>query len=465
MRILLINPPQSTRYPQPPLGLASIAAILEKHSYHVEILDANALALSESEAAERAGGADIVGITAMTPTINSAIRIAQEIKAAASDSLVILGGPHATILPTETLADIPQIDIIVRGEGEETIIELVNALSRGKDLSSVNGIAYRKNGVIETTPARPPISNLDALPFLAYHLLPMSQYRLHPPYGREAPFMAVITSRGCPYDCIYCSKPVFGTKFRTQTPKRIVDELSYLKQNFRVKEIKFYDDVFTLDKEGTIRLTEELNQRGLHIPWSCETRVNLVTEELLTMMRKAGCYMIAYGIESGNQAILDGLRKRTTIEQAEKAVKATRHAGIQTVGYFMLGSPGETPETIRQTIEFAKNSGLDFAQFSVTTPFPGTDLYELYSKQSPDRPDWNQFTYANLDSASTPVFETALLSRDDLQKWTGRAYKEFYLRLPYFWQRLTRIRSLGDVKSGLMGALTFLDMIRTPKKT
>jgi len=456
--MLLINPLWNTKYPQPPLGLASLAAVLEKNNYQVEILDANALQLSENEVVKKADSDDIIGITAMTPTINSTIRIAKGIKQNNPNSTIILGGPHATILPEEILNNVPAIDIIVRGEGEETIVELCNALENNNSIENIPGISYRNDSTIKNTPSRPPIMNLDSLSFLAYHLLPLDKYRLHPPYGREYPFMAMLTSRGCPYNCIFCSKSVFGSTYRGQSPERIVDEIVYLKERFGIKEIAFYDDVFTLKPKRTMKLVKELKERNLDIPWTCEARVNLVTEELLKEMKKAGCYMIAYGIESGNQMILNNLRKKITIEQVRYAIEATRKAGIQSVGYFMLGSPGETPETIRQTIDFAKSLDIDFAQFSMTAPFPGTDLYDLYLNSGNKNTKWDDFIYASLKSSSAPVFETKALPKGDLREWNAKAYREFYLRLSYIWKRLIGMRSIGDLKTNMKGFSMFLDM-------
>lgn len=460
MKTVLINPPQNTKYPQPPLGLASIAAVLEGENYQAEILDANALQLSESEIAEEIGNVDITGITAMTPFINSAIKVAKEIKKEKPGSTVIVGGAHVTVLPEETLSNVPEIDIIVRGEGEETVVELYNALKSGISLQNVRGITYRDNGRVISTPMRPPIADLDSLPFPAYHLLPLHRYKLHPPHGRKLPFMAILTSRGCPYNCIFCSKPIFGRKVRSQSPQRIASEVEYLEEKFKVKEIAFYDDIFTLDKKRIAKLAEEFKQRNLNLPWTCETRVDLVTEELLKAMKEAGCYMIAYGIESGNQTILDNLRKKITIAQVRKAIKMTHDIGIQSIGYFMLGSPGETPATIRQTIDFANYLPLDFAQFSVTIPFPGTDLYNLYLKQGIGNENWDNFVYANLRSISAPVFETASLSKGDLQKWSKTAYREFYLRFSYIWERLRKTRSLRDLKTNIRGLGMFLEMRR-----
>ena len=457
---MLINPPQNTKYPQPPLGLASIAAVLEGENYQVEILDANALQLSESEVAKETGNVDIIGITAMTPFINSAIKVAKEIKKGKPGSTVIVGGAHVTVLPEETLRNVPEIDIIVRGEGEETVVELYEALKSSDSLQKVRGITYRDNGRSKSTPMRPLIANLDSLPFPAYHLLPLHRYKPHPPHGRRLPFMAMVTSRGCPYNCIFCSKPIFGGKFRSQSQQRIASEVEYLARKFKIKEIAFYDDIFTLDKKRIAKLAEEFKKRNLSLPWTCETRVDLVTEELLKEMKQAGCYMIAYGIESGNQTILNSLRKKITIEQVTEAVKVTRDVGIQSIGYFMLGSPGETPLTIRQTIDFANYLPLDFAQFSVTIPFPGTDIYNLYLEQGIGNENWDNFIYADLRSVSAPVLETALLSKDDLQKWNAKAYKEFYLRFSYIWERLKKTRSLGNLKTNIRGLGMFLQMMR-----
>ncbi|NQE05798.1 Ribosomal protein S12 methylthiotransferase RimO [ANME-1 cluster archaeon GoMg1] len=457
--MILINPPLDTKYPQPPLGLASLAAVLERNGYNVEILDANALQLSEKDVVKKAWSEDIIGITAMTPTINSAIRIARGIKQNNPESTIIFGGPHATILAEDILNNVPEIDIIVRGEGEETIVELCNALENNNSIENICGISYRDDNAIKNTPSRPHIMDLDSLPFLAYHLLPLGKYKLHPPHGREYPFMAMLTSRGCPFKCIFCSKSVFGSTYRGQSPERIVDEIVYLKERFGIKEIAFYDDVLTLKQKRVMRLVKEFEERNLDIPWTCEARVNLVTEELLRAMKKAGCYMIAYGIESGNQMILNNLRKNITIEQIKSAIVATYKAGIQSVGYFMFGSPGETPETIRQTIDFARSLELDFAQFSVTIPFPGTDLYDLYLDSGNKNTKWDDFIYASLKSSSAPVFETESLSKEDLREWNSKAYKEFYFRLSYIWRRFIGMRSIGDLKTNIKGFLMFLDMV------
>jgi anaerobic magnesium-protoporphyrin IX monomethyl ester cyclase len=449
-KITLVNPPQFTHYPQPPLGLALIAAILEKAGYPVTLLDANALGIQPEAIPAMASGADVIGVTAMTPTISTALKTVRELRRVMPGVKIILGGAHATMLTPETMASAPEIDIIVRGEGDETIIELLQALEDNRPLDSVAGISYRSEGKIVHT-NRTFAVDMDALPYPAYHLLPRDKYRPHPPHGMYLPFAAMVTSRGCPYHCAYCSKPVFGTRFRAQGPARVVDEMAYLKDRFGVKEIAFYDDSFTLDKKRVHGISERIMSSGLKIAWTCETRVNLVDRELLRHMKQAGCYAVSYGIESASPEIIKTLHKDTTIEQVEEAVRYSREAGLQVVGYFMLGSPGETPETIRGTINFAKKLKVAFAQFSVTTPFPGTELYDIYMQNRKESVSWDSFVYAGTDNPTTPVFESDKLTRDDLTKWLRQAYRDFYLRPGYVWQRLRRCTSWGEIRLNAKG--------------
>jgi anaerobic magnesium-protoporphyrin IX monomethyl ester cyclase len=458
-KVMLINPPQFTRYPQPPIGLAIIAAVLEKEGYQISMLDANALGIQPKDIVPLVTDADVVGLTAMTPTISAAISIAHHLKEADPDLTIILGGAHATLLPDETLTTAPEIDVIVRGEGEETIIGLLQALEYNQPLNSVSGISYRADGKIISTADRTDVIDMDLLPYPAYHLLPWQNYKPHPPHGRASPFAAIVTSRGCPYRCAYCSKPVFGSKFRAQSPGRVIGEVAYLKDNFGIKEIAFYDDVFTLDKKRAHAIAEGLIKKGIKIFWTCEARVNLVDKDLLRHMKQAGCYAIAYGVESASPEILNTLHKDITLEQVEEAVRISREVGLQVIGYLMLGSPGETPETIKKTIEFARKLKLDFAQFSVTTPYPATELYDLYLRDSPEIIPWESFVYSGTDNPLTPVFKSSSLSRSDLTYWTRRAYRDFYLRPSYLWQRLKRCTSWGEIKINLKGFMMFLRSI------
>src|SRR3972149_5629868 len=342
LKIALIAPNLSSQYPQPPMGLALIAAVLERDGYPVTVVDANALNLKVEAIMPLVKDADVIGLTAMTPSINIALETARHLKKAYPDKIIILGGAHATLLPEETLATAPEIDIIVRGEGEDTILKLLPALERKEPLTASNGISYRKEGKIISNPANSKLIDLNSLPFLAYHLLPWQKYNPPPPHGRALPFAVIITSRGCPYHCAYCSKPIFGRQFRAQAPARVADEIAHYQKTMGIKEFAFYDDVFTLDKKRVHNICDEIIKRGLKLHWTCETRVNLVDKELLRHIKQAGCYSVSYGIESGSPEILKTLDKGITLEQATEAIRWTREAGLQTIGYFMVGPPGES---------------------------------------------------------------------------------------------------------------------------
>jgi radical SAM superfamily enzyme YgiQ (UPF0313 family) len=440
-----------------------IAAVLEKNGYMVRILDLPVLGFSEDSFSTiiRQEKPDVVGVTAMTPTINSAVSVVEKVKECDRNITVVLGGAHATILPEETLKSISEIDVIVRGEGEQTILEFIRVLQ--EDPNSINqvlGISCREGDSVRSNPLRPPVLDLDTLPLPAFHLLPIGKYRLHPPFGRRKPAMPIITSRGCPYHCIFCSKAVFGEKYRSNNPAYIVDEIRFLKEKFGVKEIKFYDDVFTLDRKRVIAICTQLKERGIDIPWSCETRVNLVDSELLKVMKNAGCYMIEYGAESGNQTVLNSLKKGITLEQTTKAFKLTHEAGIETVAYFMIGSPQETLETVQETVEFAKKLDPDFAQFSITTPYPATELYRLAVDEQYVSERWDEYVYADLKSVDNSGFGTETLSREELRQWNKKAYTSFYLRWRYVWKRLKKMTSTGDLKTNISGLRMVIDLIK-----
>jgi len=462
LKILLINPPHTTRYPQPPLGLAMIAAVLEKNGYFVKILDLPVLGFSEKSlsAIIRQEKPDVVGVTAMTPTMDSAVRVIKIVKKCESNITVVLGGPHATILPEETLKSVPEIDIIVRGEGEQTMLELVKVLEEDpKSVNKVLGITYREGNVVRNNPLRPLILDLDTLPFPAYHLLPIKKYHFHPPFGRLTPLMPIITSRGCPYRCIFCSKAVFGKQYRSNSPEHIIDEIKILNEKFGVKEVKFYDDVFTLDRKRVVAFCRQLKEEGMDIPWSCETRVNLVDAELLRLMKSAGCYIIEYGVESGNQEILNALNKDITLEQTMDAFRLTREAKIGTVAYFMLGAPDETSVTIRETIEFAKKIDPDFVQFSITTPYPGTNLYSLAVEEGSLPKKWDEYVYVDLNALDNSSFGIKTLTRHELGQWSSRAYLSFYLRFSYVLKRIKSAKSFGDFKTNIAGLRMLIEAL------
>jgi radical SAM superfamily enzyme YgiQ (UPF0313 family) len=451
MEIMLVNPPFKATFPQPPLGLVFIASVLEKIGYNVSIIDAQALKIDENEVAERAAKADIVGITSMTITFNSAVNVAKAIKKINNSCFIIMGGSHVTVLPEKTLADVKEVDAIVIGEGEKTIAELINAIDKKENFEKILGISYRKEGKIITNPPRSTVENLDDLPMPAFHLLPIKNYRPYPPHGKKLPYMAIMTSRGCPYRCTFCFKSIFGRRFITKSSKNVIEEIKALIEKFGVKELLFYDDSFTFNKNRTLELCDEIIKNNLKIIWSCETRVNLVDKELLEKMKEAGCYIISYGVESGDQTILNNLKKDITIEQAKEAFKLTKEADILTVAYFMIGSPGDSNETIRKTIDFAKELDADFAQFSICTPFPGSELFDNLTQKGIKIEDWDKASYVTSKGKSKPIILTDNLNEEEIKKWYSKAYKEFYFRPKYWLKTILRIRSIGDMKIILNG--------------
>jgi len=451
-KILLINPPCLTDYPQPPLGLAMIASVLKNSSYEVKLLDLAVLGINNNDIASMATDFDVAGITAMTTSIHSALKLSYQLKVANPKLTIILGGPYVTLVPEETLKVGEQIDIVVRGEGEATIFELLSALENRLSLHSVFGISFRQQGQIIHNPERLSQVDMDSLPMPAYHLLPMDRYKPHPPRGRALPFAMMVTSRGCPYQCKFCAKPVFGSKYRAQSPDKMLTEIIYLQKYHGVKEIGFFDDIFVLDKERVMGLCRRLINEKIKLAWTCEARVNLVDLPLLRLMKAAGCYAVAYGIESASPEMLKALGKTITISQVEDAVRMTHQVGLQTIGYFMIGSPGETVETIQGIIGFAKKLKLDYAQFAITTCYPGTEFYKMYLETNKEV-TWENFLRAEPDELLAPVFESEELNRSDLDAWARKAYQAFYVRPAYLLQRVARLKSLGEFLSLLKGIL------------
>ncbi|MEM3173112.1 MAG: radical SAM protein, partial [Candidatus Nitrosotenuis sp.] len=316
------------------------------------------------------------------------------------------------------------------------------------------GLFIRKEGRIVPTVPRPYIDNMDSLPYPAYHKLPHfpDGYHPHPPKSTGKKWSSIMWSRGCPFFCNYCNREnSFGLKFRNQSPEYVIDHIKYLHSNYGIEELTFYDDVMSLNRKATMKLMEAMNpsKLGFSLSWDAETRVDLVDQELLFAMKKAGCRMISYGIEHG-EFIHEIKGGRATLKQAEDAVRWTHKAKIDTVGYFMIGLPKETPETIRKTIDFAKKLDCTYAQFAITMPFPGNKLYEEALKAGMIQLDdtWDKFVYAGVGSGGikAPVLTTHALSAEDLAYWAKKAYREYYFRPSYIIKKLLRIKSIKDLK-------------------
>ncbi|MGQ9666194.1 MAG: B12-binding domain-containing radical SAM protein [Anaerolineae bacterium] len=385
MRVALISPKWNQMVNSyPSLGLGYLAAVLERRGDEVRIFDFGLdprRPLEEEVLDVLAFRPDVIGLTAMTTSYHSAEQTISLLRAG-THAPMVLGGPHATVFPERTLREQPALDYLVFGEGEETMLELMEVIEGRRDPATVAGLCYRRAGQVMCNPARPLIRDLDALPFPARHLFQLERYPLYAPDGGR--LLTVLTSRGCPYNCSYCFKGIVGRTYRQRSPENLIQELKELIRTYGIHNFYFIDDLFTLDVKRLNVLLDMMIAEGLDIRWQCLARVDRVTPELLRRMAAAGCRQIHYGIESGDQEILERVGKRITLEQVRQAVRWTAEAGIRSKGYFMLGLPGDTEETMEQTIQFAASLDLDDAMFSLTTPFPGTRLWEELVARSPE---------------------------------------------------------------------------------
>ncbi len=424
----------------PPLGIAYVAAALESAGHEVSIIDAVAEGLAPEEVRGRLERVqpDLAGVTAMTSSIHGALeagRIAKQCGA-----LVVAGGAHMALYPEETLS-YDFIDYGIVGEGDESTVELVAALEGGRPVEDIRGLAYKKDSQVRVNGARI-VDDLDRLPFPAYHLLPMDRYSsiigLHP-------VSTAVTTRGCPYRCGFCVKGPSDERFRTRSPRNVVDEMEMLVKRHHAAEVMFYDDVLTLRRKHIVGICEEILRRGLRVQWESPTRINRVDPELLELMHRAGCRVLRYGVESGDPGILALMNKAIDIDQVRRVFRWTREAGIETFAYFILGYAQETPVTMRRTIDLAKELDPDYVMFTLATPYPRTSLYELAVEQGIVTGDyWRDFTLGKR-MERIPYFVP------DAEGWMKRAYREFYLRPRRIWRQVRKIRSWRDVAKNLAG--------------
>lgn len=383
MDILLINPIIRKSSPPAyfPLGLGYIAQVLSKEGHSVAILDANAHRWS-SEVIEqkiRDSRFDLVGISGLITEYKYIKWLVSVLKKHHPKKMILLGGGLATAVPKLILEKL-DVDIIVVGEGEETVKELARVLINGGDLQKVKGIWYRENGSIHQTLPHELIQDLNCIPFPRWDLFPLDLYLKTPTLGFDADSsiktMNLITSRGCPYRCVYCYHDMWGYKFRARSADNIIEEINFLQKQYGVRGISFTDDTFILNKKIVYELCDKLISQKVKVLWSCNGRVDLVNPDLLKRMRRAGCVAIAYGIESGSQKMLDAMRKQVTVEQAKKAIQWTREADIAPLTYMIIGMIGETEQTVQETIDFCRQTAT-FAEFSILTPIPGTEVYKM----------------------------------------------------------------------------------------
>lgn len=452
--IVLIYPPVSisgrykevaTGHEVPPQPLIYLGAYLRQNNFKCSLIDANALGLSIDETVNRilALAPRYVGITSPTMLISTAGKLAKKIKENNPDIKTIVGGPHITAVPNETMGLYPDIDIGVLGEGEITIIELLNALENAASLDSVNGVIYRQDGTLITTSVRPFIKDIDTLPFPAWDILPdlLKHYQQSAARIDRLPNISIVSSRGCPFQCIFCARNVFGNVTRTHSAGYIIKMVKHLIAEYKIKSISFEDENFVIYRKRLIEFCNRIIDEKIDITWDCASNVNAVNPQILSTMKKAGCWQINYGIESGSQRILDFIKKSTKLEEIERALKMTKDAGIITKGYFIIGHPTETRESIQETIDFIKKIPLDVFQMSFMIPLPGTELYGVATQYGEFKNDWDNM------NIWTPLFIPAGFTKEILERESKRAYREFYFRWkPIFTYLRRTLRSSAFVK-------------------
>lgn len=476
MKILLINPPytnfegmKESGGHMMPLGLAYLASYLrERIKCKIAILDAEVVGLNYEQIKEsiKKENPDLIGITAPTPPMKHVFKIAEIVKKQInSKAIIVVGGSHPTALPKQTIKN-SFIDFAVIGEGEQTFYELVKAIKeKRQDFHKINGLYFKQDNKIVSTSPRKLISNLDKIPLPARDLFNLKiYYSASTKKVSSDPAGPILTSRGCAFNCIHCiSRKIWKGTPRFRSIENIIKELEECVYKFGIKEINIYDDTFTLNQERAMKICDEIIKRKLNISWIAFSRVNTISEKLAKKMYEAGCKKISFGLESGSQKILDLMRKQTTVEIARKVVKKVAKQGILVHASFMFGNLGETEETIRQTIKFAKSLPLDNATFFITSPFPGTDLYEIAKKQGfiTKNTKWEQF--APLTN-TPPVLVQKNISKQRLVYWQKRAFREFYLRPKYVFRKIRQLNSLDALKAILEGLRVFYRIITKKMK-
>lgn len=439
LTILLLNPPYrgSRGYnregrctqkagfwatPWPPYSLAMIAAVLRK-GHSVRLLDCPAQGVSEKKMLKLAErfAPDVVVASISTETVEGDLAAFSRIKSLPKCPIIVIFGVHASVFAEEILGG-GVVDYVVRGEPERTVEDLVSALGRGADVRGIKGIAGREGpGRVFMTEARPFLEDLDALPFPSWDLVDLDRYTL--PISKRR-FVMVNTLRGCPFPCAFCTaRAYYGAAARTRSVGNILAEIKFCGERFGIRDIFFWSDTFTLVRSHVQDLCEAILAEGLKFRWVANSRVDTVDADLLAIMKKAGCWMVSYGLESGDDRILESSGKKITVERIERAVTATKDAGIKVAGHFIFGLPGETERTAAATVALAKKLDLDFAHFYAAVPYPGSPLFEQASGEGwiRGRP-WEGF------SQSKFVMDLPGISGEGLYRARRKAYHAFYVR-------------------------------------
>jgi radical SAM superfamily enzyme YgiQ (UPF0313 family) len=444
--------------PQMPLGILYVGAALEKVGHEVAVLDGDVDCMGPAEISEYTGtwGAELVGVSATTPVYAMASQILAQVKADHPSVATVLGGFHLTALPQKTMEESPA-DFGVYGEGDQTIIELAAALTTGSDAGAIPGLLYRQDGGVHMTAPRPQLDDLDRLSFPARHLLRHGRYLWSVPGKGLVPVTTIMTQRGCPFRCVFCGVRTIFPRVRYRTIEQVVDELEHITTDLGIHHVQFSDDTLTLNSDKAVAMCEEIKRRKLDITWEGYTRADCITKELLKQMKDAGLVRLSFGVESGDQRILDAIKKGTTLEQYRRAYDWCDELGLETRCSVMLGHPFETRETVQKTVDFVCSLKIHQAYINIATPYPGTALLELarqgYGGLQLLTEDWAEYRrYGNAVMAMND------LSREDLIRLQKAAYLRFYLRPAIIWKNLKR----AGLRAALLNAAGFASSLLNP---
>lgn len=462
--VLLVHPPYVWPNKSHPLGLAYIASVLEQKGFEVQIVDMDPLGMSAADLRGHiiSNKPKIVGISFMTPQYNYAAEILKVVKEIDSNIKTLAGGVHVSALP-EKILSIKELDYVVIGEGEITARELVSFLMGASDkkLQEIAGVGFVRNNKVVLTEPRKLVPDLDTLPFPAWHLLPMNRYSVENLGGeKKQPVYPLLSSRGCPNQCIFCSSHVvFKRKFRQRSAQNVINEIEFLKKEYNARQFDFVDDTVTVNKKRMEKLCDYFISSRKGVLWLCNSRVNTVTSELLEKMYRAGCRRIDFGVESGNADILKNIKKGVTLEQVINAHHWAKQAGLIISSFFMVGNLGETKEHIKRTADFIDELETDYVGATISTPFPGTELYEIADSNGwiLER-DWSKYdTTAFISKDYKPVATNDMMGLEQLlnayfflnsrilKKKLKRKYGKYYLANYrfYYEQIFKRIVQLG----------------------
>jgi len=439
-----------------PLGITYLSSYLKKRGHKCFLFDPEATGQTTDAmiAALKDMAPDLIGISAVTSTFLPAKDIAKKIKKQFADVPLVIGGPHASALPELVLKECPEIDISVFGEGEATLSDMLSRFEKGASLENCLGCAYRKNGKIIKNESRPFIWDMDSIPFPDRDSLDISAYKPNNQTSIGKRSLPMLTSRGCPFGCVFCSAhKILGRKFRPHSPEYVANEIELLVKKYKVEHIALKDDTFTVDKKRVFDICDLIHKRNIKIPWTAHATVSTIDEEVIKAMRGAGCFCILFGVESGDPEVAKKMGKGITLDQVRKAVRLTDKYGIKTLTSYIFGLPGDTRESVDRTIDFACSVPSTISMFFTLVPYPGSKVFDMFvNPDSIESINWQHFAH----TSTKPLVKIPGMSEAEMLTLVSRAYKKFYGRPSQLMRMLSKINSASELSTYFKGGLGLL---------